>query len=178
MPAPDPPGADTIAIRVLRETDLASAFDLERRERWNQTTADWQRLLRLDPRGAFAALDGERLVGTVTTITYGRALAWIGMMLVAEAFRGRRIGNRLMRAALGYCTARGVATVKLDATPAGRPYTRAWASSRKTRSRGGVGPLRVTAGPRRIVSTAACSRCCAISIDRPFAPTAEPCSTS
>ena len=110
-----------VAIRGLQEPDLAGALELESRERWNQTLADWKRMLRLDPGGAFAALDGNSLVGTVTTTTYGSDLAWIGMMMVAAPWRGRGIGKRLMGAALGYCVARSVASVKLDATPAGRP---------------------------------------------------------
>jgi Acetyltransferase (GNAT) domain len=48
-------------------------------------------------------------------------LAWLGMMLVAQAYRGRGIGKGLMRTALAHCQQRQIATVKLDATPAGRP---------------------------------------------------------
>jgi hypothetical protein len=78
-------------------------------------------VLSLDRRGSFAACLHGRLIGTVTTVTYGVDLAWIGMMLVDADRRRRGIGTRLMRTALDHLEARGVPTVKLDATAAGRP---------------------------------------------------------
>ncbi|HKQ56376.1 MAG TPA: GNAT family N-acetyltransferase [Candidatus Eisenbacteria bacterium] len=105
----------------LRASDLEAALALSAGEGWNQTAADWSRLLGLEPSGCFAARDGERLVGTVTTTTYGRELAWIGMMVVHPEHRGRGIGAALMRMALDHLRGLGVACVKLDATPAGQP---------------------------------------------------------
>src|SRR5882762_9850694 len=110
-----------IEIQLLAETDIAAAMRLTELERWNQTERDWRRLLKLEPDGCFAAwLDG-RLVATVTTTTYGRELAWIGMLLVALEYRRHGIATQLMSAAMEYLRAAGIATVKLDATPAGRP---------------------------------------------------------
>jgi GNAT superfamily N-acetyltransferase len=110
-----------IDIRVLHDGDLAAAARLGAQEDWNQTESDWRRVLSLDRRGSFAASVHGRLIGTVTTVTYGAELAWIGMMLVDADRRRRGIGTRLMRTALDHLEARGVPTVKLDATPAGRP---------------------------------------------------------
>src|SRR3954463_5394866 len=109
-----------LEIRLLDESDIPAAMRLKELARWNQTESDWRRLLRLEPRGCFcAAIDGA-LVGTTTAITYGGELAWIGMVLVDPAYRRRRIATRLMQAALDYLGER-VETVKLDATPDGRP---------------------------------------------------------
>jgi predicted N-acetyltransferase YhbS len=105
----------------LVATDLSDALALSVAEAWNQTPADWSRVLRLAPNGCFAARDGGRLVGTVTTTSYGRTLGWIGMMIVHPDFRGRGIGASLMRMALDHLSAQRIPTVKLDATPAGRP---------------------------------------------------------
>lgn len=110
-----------LQIKALREVDLAAALELEDRERWNQTVTDWKRLLKLNPQGCFAAFHGEQLIGTVTTITYGQDLAWIGMLLVAREYRGKGIGKELMNAALEFCHRMAIATVRLDATPAGLP---------------------------------------------------------
>jgi hypothetical protein len=78
---------DRIEVRPLGEGGLAAAMRLKELARWNQTEADWRRLLRLEPRGCFAAwLDG-RIVATTTTTTYGRELAWIGMVLVDPEYR-------------------------------------------------------------------------------------------
>lgn len=110
-----------MTIDGLRSEDLAGALALSAGEGWNQTAADWCRLIALAPAGCFAARGGDRLVGTVTTTTYGRALAWIGMMVVDRESRGRGIGAALMRSALEHLHGLGIASVKLDATPAGRP---------------------------------------------------------
>jgi ribosomal protein S18 acetylase RimI-like enzyme len=109
-----------LEIRTLREADLAAAMRLKESAGWNQTKADWLRLLRLEPGGCFAATAGGRLVGTATTTTYGRELAWVGMVLVDSEFRRRGIASLLMGAALSYLDGRGIETVKLDATPEGR----------------------------------------------------------
>src|SRR5215831_16405050 len=107
-------------IRSLTEGDIEAALTLQRLEGWNQTERDWSRLLQLEPAGCFAAEVDGRVVGTVTTTAYGRALAWIGMMLVAPEHRRRGIGRQLFSAALDHLCASGIAAVKLDATPAGQ----------------------------------------------------------
>jgi GNAT superfamily N-acetyltransferase len=86
---------------------------------WNQTEADWLRLLRLEPDGCFAAIQEGRLVGTTTTTTYENDLAWVGMVLVDPESRRQGIASKLMETALDYLKDK-VATVKLDATPAGK----------------------------------------------------------
>ena len=113
-----------IVIDTLREADLAEAIALSTGEGWNQTHADWRRLLRLAPLGCLGARIEGRLVGTVTTTTYERPLAWIGMMIVHPASRRRGIGEALMTRALEHIEAAGVPYVKLDATPAGLPLYR------------------------------------------------------
>jgi GNAT superfamily N-acetyltransferase len=100
---------------------IAEAVALSETEGWNQTAADWRRLIELEPDGCFAVREGDQLIGTVTTATYGPTLAWIGMMIVHREHRRRGLGAALMRLALEYLASRGVATVKLDATPAGQP---------------------------------------------------------
>jgi GNAT superfamily N-acetyltransferase len=112
---------ESVRIDLLREGDLPAALRIQEAEHWNQIAPDWIRLLRLNPQGCFAAFSEGELIGTVTVITYGERLAWIGMMLVARECRGRGIGKQLMRTALDHCQHRHIATVKLDATPAGRP---------------------------------------------------------
>lgn len=110
-----------IEIRLLRELDLPAALRLKELAKWNQTENDWLRLLHLEPSGCFCAtIDGE-VVATTTITTYGHELAWIGMVLVDPKRRQLGIGTKLMNAALEYLSKAGVATVKLDATAAGRP---------------------------------------------------------
>ena len=110
-----------ILLRRMIESDLPAADELRRLAGWNQTPDDWRALLELEPHGCFVALKGAELVGTVTTTTYGRALAWIGMMLVHPEHRRQGIAARLMDQALEYLCGRNIPSVGLDATPAGLP---------------------------------------------------------
>jgi GNAT superfamily N-acetyltransferase len=78
-------------------------------------------LRRLAPAGAFAAFLDARdvsIVGTCIGIDYG-GFAWIAMMLVDPAHRGRGIGRRLLEAAMDAVPAN--LPIRLDATPLGRP---------------------------------------------------------
>ncbi|HEU4387697.1 MAG TPA: GNAT family N-acetyltransferase, partial [Blastocatellia bacterium] len=75
----------------------------------------------LEPCGVFGAFDCDLLIGTTTALTYGGELAWLGMVFVRPEYRREGVGNRLMNAALSYLDEAGVASIKLDATPEGRP---------------------------------------------------------
>jgi GNAT superfamily N-acetyltransferase len=110
-----------VKLNCLRHDDVEAALELSAQEDWNQTAADWSRLIRLAPQGCYAARSGGRVVGTVTTVAYGRALGWVGMMVVARDARRRGIGRALMEEALRHLRSASIATIKLDATPAGRP---------------------------------------------------------
>jgi len=114
----------SVTIQALHEIDVEDALSLSTGEGWNQTHADWRRLLRLAPGGCFAARIDGRLVGTVTTTSYEPALAWIGMMIVHPTARRQGIGAALMTRALNHLDENGVSCVKLDATPAGLPLYR------------------------------------------------------
>jgi predicted N-acetyltransferase YhbS len=109
-------------IALMKESHLPAADELRRLAGWNQTPEDWRVLLALEPEGCFVAVEEGRVIGTVTTTTYDRQLAWIGMMLVHPEHRRRGIGTRLMQTASDHLKKnRGIACVRLDATPAGRP---------------------------------------------------------
>ena len=108
-----------IEIRLLFESDIPSAMRLKEAAGWNQTEADWRRLLSLQPEGCFAAVRDGRLIGTTTATIYGE-LAWIGMVLVDPEYRRQGIASGLMSVALDYLNEK-VETIKLDATVLGRP---------------------------------------------------------
>ncbi|MCL6508528.1 MAG: GNAT family N-acetyltransferase [Bryobacteraceae bacterium] len=112
--------------RILRleACHIAAAMRLSRAAGWNQTEADWLRLLELEPQGCFGLFRDDLLVSTTTAFCYGRKLAWIGMVLTDPEFRGRGYARRLMEHALGFVEARGVEWIKLDATAMGRPLYR------------------------------------------------------
>jgi GNAT superfamily N-acetyltransferase len=111
--------ASALEIRLLFESDIPAAMELKEAAGWNQTEADWHRLLSLEPNGCFGAVKDGRLVGTTTTTIYGE-LAWIGMVLVEPQQRRQGIAAKLMNAAVEYLEGK-VETIKLDATALGHP---------------------------------------------------------
>jgi GNAT superfamily N-acetyltransferase len=108
-------------LHLLTSADVPAAMRLTDDAGWNQTVADWTRLLTASPEGCFAAHVDGRLAGTVTTIRYEDRFAWIGMVIVHDALRGQGIGTALLQEALDHLTFRHLPCVKLDATPRGRP---------------------------------------------------------
>jgi GNAT superfamily N-acetyltransferase len=110
-----------ITFRLLDGDDLAQADELRRLAGWNQTIGDWRDYLQLAPDGCFMAEVDGQLAGTVTTICYGTSLAWIGMVLVHPDRRRMGLGTALLIHAIEHLKGRGIKSIKLDATPAGKP---------------------------------------------------------
>lgn len=117
--------SDLITVRQMTPDDLDVAQVLQRAEKWNQTLSDWQLFLDENPEGCFVAVSGkpgaaEQVVGTITSICYGRRWCWISMLLVNSEWRGAGIGTKLMKAVMT-ANERSCDCLRLDATPAGRP---------------------------------------------------------
>lgn len=108
-------------LRTMTTADIPAGMRLKDLAGWNQTMADWKYFLENSPCGCFVAEMEGRVVGTSTTIVYEDRFAWIGMVLVDPEFRGRGIGTRLLEKAIEQLDGVGVQTMKLDATPQGRP---------------------------------------------------------
>jgi GNAT superfamily N-acetyltransferase len=107
----------------MSAADLPAGLRLSRQAGWNQTEADWRRLIDLEPGGCFVAVRDGEPIGTVATCVFG-PVAWIAMMLVEESARGQGIGTALMTGALDFLDGQGVRTVRLDATALGLPLYR------------------------------------------------------
>ena len=117
----DPPSmSERTAIRPFRDSDLPLGMKLKELAGWNQLEADWRRFVTLQPDGCFVAeIDGEA-AGTATTTQYGERFGWVGMVLVLPEKRRQGVGTSLLRHCIAYLEGRGVASVKLDATPLGK----------------------------------------------------------
>ena len=111
------PAAHLPHIRALQTDDLQDALTLSTSAGWNQRIDDWRLLRTVARGGSFAAVSGNRVVGTAMAIDYG-GFAWIAMMLVEPSHRGRGLGARLLEAAM--TAVRPEFPIRLDATPAGR----------------------------------------------------------
>lgn len=109
-------GADDVVIRQMRVSDIPAGLSLCRAARWNQTERDWQHFLTTAPSGALVAEAGRNVIGTVATLPYG-PFAWISMVLVDPAARGKGVGTLLLERGLELIP--GDVTARLDATPAG-----------------------------------------------------------
>ena len=108
-------------LRLMTVADIPEGMRLKDIAGWNQTPADWERFLRASPAGCFVAEVEGLACGTAATIIYEDRFAWVGMVLVDPAYRGRGIGTRLLEKAIEYLDACRVPTIKLDATPQGKP---------------------------------------------------------
>ena len=105
----------------MTAADLPAALRLNTIAGWNQTALDWQRFLRHSPAGCFVIEIEDQVVGTVATIVYENRFAWIGMVLVDPAFRNLGIGTQLLHRAIDHLDQLGISSLKLDATPLGKP---------------------------------------------------------
>lgn len=109
-----------VTLRPMTAADIPLGMRLKQEAGWNQTLTDWQRFLAIDPDGSFvASVDGVDL-GTVATFRFGD-IAWIAMVLVDVRSRGQGVGTALMTHALKHLEQAGVKSVRLDATPLGKP---------------------------------------------------------
>jgi GNAT superfamily N-acetyltransferase len=111
---PSPAG---VSIREMTFADIPAGVRLCRASNWNQTPGDWEHFLTAAPHGALVALERSSVVGTVATLPYG-PFAWISMVLVDPAARGKGIGTLLLEQGLALVP--GGSTARLDATLAGQ----------------------------------------------------------
>ena len=109
----------SINIRPMLPQDIKPLMELKNRIGWNQLDADWNFLITAFPKHCFAAVDGEDTIGSATAIVYDNKVAWIGMVMVNEQYRGRGLSTILMNTVIE--SLRDCRCIKLDATPAGQP---------------------------------------------------------
>jgi GNAT superfamily N-acetyltransferase len=108
-------------LRPMRSEDLSAALSLSAQAGWNQTYEDWAMLLDLAPEGCLAIDIDGKLASTTTLLSYGRKLAWIGMVLTDPAYRRQGLARRLFEECLRRADTMGMETLKLDATDQGQP---------------------------------------------------------
>jgi len=108
-------------LRVMTARDIPAGMRLKELAGWNQTQGDWERFLSASPQGCFVAEAEGKVVGSAATISFEGRFAWIGMVLVDPVTRGQGIGTKLLVKAIEYLDACGIPSMKLDATPQGKP---------------------------------------------------------
>jgi ribosomal protein S18 acetylase RimI-like enzyme len=113
---------EAVTFREMVAEDIPAGLALCRASGWNQVERDWRRFLETQPGGAIVAERDSRVIGTVATIRYGKRFAWVAMVLVDPAERGRGVGRALLNRGLALLD--DVDTARLDATPAGEPLSK------------------------------------------------------
>jgi GNAT superfamily N-acetyltransferase len=104
-------------LRRFSRDDIPAGLRLCRAAGWNQLERDWRVFLDVHSAGCFAAVHDGAVIGSATTIRY-ETVAWISMLLVDPAWRGRGVGTALLERALDCLS--DCECIKLDATPEGR----------------------------------------------------------
>ena len=133
--------AKALQIRTMGHSDIPFADSLRHIAGWNQSRADWERFLKMEPKGCFLAEYQNTPVGTATTVTYDNKVAWIGMVLVHPDHRRKGIGRALLLKCIEHLQNLAIPSIKLDATPAGQSVYEAlgfkpeWTLSRWERSK-------------------------------------------
>ncbi len=107
-----------VELRPLQHGDIEEGLRLCRLAGWDQVHRDWSRLIDDPDSTVLGAMHDHDLLATIATIRYGTQFGWIGMVLVDPAAQGRGIGTAMLRDAVESVT--DMASVRLDATPAGR----------------------------------------------------------
>jgi GNAT superfamily N-acetyltransferase len=107
-------------IRKLKAADIPFGLRLTAQNHWNQLEGDWRRQLDLEADGCFLAERAGLPIGTACCCVFDD-VAWISLVLVDKAQRGQGVGSALLRHVVQYLEARGVASIRLDATPLGQP---------------------------------------------------------
>ncbi len=108
-----------VNIRPMLPDDIGKCLQLSGSEGWNQTEQDWMRLVGNSRNTCRVAEHEGRIVGTATASNYENEIAWIGMVLVDKAYRGKGISKNLLNVL--FTRLESCRSVKLDATPAGQP---------------------------------------------------------
>jgi GNAT superfamily N-acetyltransferase len=109
-----------IAIRQMTADDIPTGMRFKAQYGWNTLPDDWHRQLDLEPEGCFVAEDDGQVVGTACACVFDN-VAWVNLVLVAQVHRRRGIATNLMRYVLAWLDERKVSSIRLDATPVGRP---------------------------------------------------------
>jgi GNAT superfamily N-acetyltransferase len=105
---------DEIEIVRFEVEDLAFGKMLTDLEGWHRTTADWNRLLRVEPSGMLKARVRGQDVGIAGILSYD-GVSWIHSVIVLPEYRRNGVGTAMMNACVAEARKKGNPCVKLDA---------------------------------------------------------------
>jgi len=100
-------------ISVMEPGDFDFAVELSDHEGWMHQRADFEHLTTFEPQGCFIARHDSERAGMICSNSQGD-YGFLSRLIVRECDRGRKIGEQLMRHALGYLLNKKVKTIELD----------------------------------------------------------------
>jgi len=109
---------DTLTEGLLEEADIPAAMALSAEAGWNQTSADWQLMIR-EGRALCLREATGRPAASAVALPLGEQLGWISMVLVTTAWRRQGLATALVQQCASWLEAEGRYSL-LDATPEGQ----------------------------------------------------------
>lgn len=104
-----------LTIRTLRADEMALVIELAAREGWNPGLHDAACFHAADPGGFLVAEHRGEAVGCISAVSYAGRFGFIGLYIVAPAWRGKGVGLRLWREGMARLAGQ---VVGLDGVPA------------------------------------------------------------
>jgi GNAT superfamily N-acetyltransferase len=120
-------------IRAMQPEEVEIAIDFAAAEGWNPGLHDASCFHAADPGGFLMAESDGKPVGCISAVSYAGRFGFIGLYIVAPAWRGQGIGRRLWAAGMSRLAGH---VVGLDGVPAQQAYycregfTLAWQNAR------------------------------------------------
>jgi GNAT superfamily N-acetyltransferase len=129
-------------IRPMRRDEVDLAIEWAAREGWNPGLHDAGCFHAADPEGFLIAERGAEPLGCISAVSYAGRFGFIGLFIVAPAWRGQGIGRQLWARATSRLAGQ---VIGLDGVPAQQDYYRrggfetAWSNARFAGVAGGPG---------------------------------------
>jgi hypothetical protein len=103
-------------VEKMEVADLSFAVQLANTMNWNMTPADFEFMIKLEPKGCFVLLHGQERLGIATSVSFGKT-GWFGNLIVKEDMQREGAGGLLIRHAIDYLKSKGAKTIGLYAYP-------------------------------------------------------------
>ncbi|MGR9100950.1 MAG: GNAT family N-acetyltransferase, partial [Gammaproteobacteria bacterium] len=87
-------------IKTMSREELNFAIDLAYAEGWNPGLDDASSFYTADPEGFLVGCLGDRPVGCISAVSYGRSFGFLGLYIVVPEYRGKGYGKELWNTAV------------------------------------------------------------------------------